>query len=292
MNGGELVSVFDKYGWPGIIAIIVITGFILFFKYLQKTEKDNKKSIEGFGESLTDALAKKMSEENEKIVSMISDQNDKLVNTLKDTNEKLIEHILNTRDKKHADSLEYRRDISGQMIDIMKELRAEFKASRVSILEFHNTNINLTGLGFLSYDMKYERQEIGVPTISDLAQNREISQLSWISKQIKSASDADKHVYIMDLMTKEDKEVLYEEAPVLYDDLVNKLDVIQMIYVGLYDYNTLKMLGMLAIEYDSNKTDQIKHINKHRDEYIDKSAIYGSRISQLLTLPNTLKEKE
>lgn len=290
MNGGELVSIFDKYGWPGIIAIIVITGFVLFFKYLQKTEKENKKSIEGLGESMTDVLAKKMSEENEKIVGMISDQNDKLVNTLRETNEKLIEHILNARDKKHADSLEYRRDISSQMIDIMKELRAEFKASRVSILEFHNTNINLTGLGFLSYDMKYERQEIGVPTISHLAQNREISQLSWISKQIASA-DTDKHVYIMDLMTNEDKEVLYEEAPVLYDDLVTKLNVAQMIFIGLYDYNTLKMLGMLAIEYDLNKTDQIKHINKHRDEYIDKSAIYGSRISQLLTLPNNIKDE-
>ena len=290
MGSAEFVNIFNEYGWPGIIVILLITGFSLFYKYFQKNEKNTKESIEHLGDKMTEKLTEKLTEQNEKIVLLISEQNNSLVNTLKETNGKLIEHILDVRDKKHAESLEYRNDISGQMVEIMKELRVEMKASRVSILEFHNTNINLTGLGFLSYDMKYERQEIGVPTISHLVQNREISQLSWVLKQISSTSDKDKRVFILDLMTDEEKQILYNESPVLYDDLINKINVAQMIFVGLYDYNTMKILGILAIEYDLNNLDQVKYVNKHREEHIYKCAIYGSRLSQLLTLPADIKD--
>ena len=286
----EIVSVFDKYGWPGLIAIVIITAIFIFLKYFKKNEKQTQDTINNMGTTLSDKIAEKMTEQNEKIVELISEQNSTLVSTLQDTNAKLIEHILNVRDKKHAESLEYRKDISGQMIEIMKELRAETKATRVAILEFHNTNINLSGLGFLSYDMKYERQELGVPTINHLINNREISQLNWVSNQIANAGDKDKHVFILNLATEEEKKVLYDEAPVLYDDLVNKLNVLQVSFVGLYDYTTLKMLGLLLIEYNHNHTEQVKFINKNADEAIERFAIYGSRISQLLTLPANIKD--
>lgn len=289
MNGGEVVSIFDKYGWPGVIAIVLITAFIIFFKYFQKTERETQKvtkeSMENMSNNLSEKLTEKMSEQNEKIVSMISQQNENLVNTLQETNAKLIEHILNVRDKKHNDSLEYRKDISPEIIEIMKELRAEFKASRVSILEFHNSNINLTGLGFLSFDMKYERQEIGVPTINHLVKDRDISQVSWIMKQI---AIQDKHVFIMNLLSDKQRHQLWEEAPVMHDDLVNKLNVKQNIFIGLYNYNTSMMIGIISIEYHDNKMDMIDLINENPEEYINSCAIYGSRLSQILTLPKNI----
>lgn len=286
MNGAEITTIFANYGWPGVIAVIIITALVIFFRYFKRSNNETKQSMQNGLESITEKMTEKMAEQNDKIVSMISEQNTTLVTTLKETNEKLIEHILFERDKKHEESLDYRIDISEPLSDIVKEMRAEFKASRVSILEFHNTNVNLSGLGFLSYDMKYERQEIGVPAVSALVHNREISQLVMISKKI---AENDKHVYIMNLLTEEDKHTLYDASSVLYDDLVIKLDASQLIFVGLYDYNTLKMLGILAIEYGNNKQEQIKYVNKHADDHIDKCAIYGSRISQLLTLPDSLQ---
>ena len=285
----EAVGIFQQYGWPGLIAVIIVTAIIIFLKYYKKNEKATQESITSMGVTLGDVLSKKLAEQNENIVDMISQQNTTLVSTLQETNEKLIEHILNNRDKKHAESLEYRRDISGQMIEIMKELRAETKATRVAILEFHNTNINLSGLGFLSYDMKYERQELGVPTINHLINNREISQLNWVFNNIMNTEDKDKRVFILNLFNDEEKQTLYNEAPVLYDDLVNKLNVLQVSFVGLYDYNTLKMLGILLIEYNHNHIEQVKYINKNKTEVIEKFAIFGSRISQLLTLPPSIK---
>jgi hypothetical protein len=285
----EAVGIFQQYGWPGLIAVIIVTAIIIFLKYYKKNEKATQESITNMGVTLGDVLSKKLAEQNESIVDMISQQNSKLVSTLQDTNGKLIEHILNIRDKKHVESLEYRRDISGQIIDIMKELSAITQATRVAILEFHNTNINLSGLGFLSYDMKYERQELGVPSINHLINNRDISQLNWISNKIMNTEDKNKRVFILNLSNEDEKQTLYNEAPVLYDDFINKFNVLQVSFVGLYDYNTLKMLGILVIEYNNKHIEQIKYINKNKDEVIEKFAIFGSRISQLLTLPENIK---
>jgi hypothetical protein len=49
------------------------------------------------------------------------------------------------------------------------------------------------------------------------------------------------------------------------------------------------MLGILVIEYNNKHIEQIKYINKNKDEVIEKFAIFGSRISQLLTLPENIK---
>lgn len=296
----DVVSIFQNFGWPGYIALIILAAIIIFIKYLdfrklRKSEEKTKEAISGLGDKIAEKLTETITAQNTAIVTMMSEQNNNLVNNLKETNEKLLEHAFDSafenREKKHAESLEYRRDISPEIVNILKELRAEFKASRVSILEFHNSNINLSGLGFLSYDMKYERQEIGVPTINQLVKDRDISQLSWMMKQIGMH---EKKVFFMNMngMTKESLDKFWEDAPVLYDELIKKLNVKGMILIGLYDYNTAVMLGILSIEYHEDKIEVIKNISEDLDDYINRCAIYGSRLSQLLTLPIDENNKE
>ena len=269
MDANTIGTIFKDYGWPGIIAVIVIIAMLIILKYFKNNAKSTAESIDNIGKTLAESIAK----QNDNIVAAINKQNEFLVDNLRQTNEKLVSHVID-KEEKHEISIQYRKDISSVIIDLMRELRAEVNASRVAILEFHNSNANLGGLGFLGYDMKYERQQPGVDPVGATIVNHDYAQLSWIVKQV----NADE-THMLKLNEEKMKE-MWDYAPVLSDELVNKIGIKTVIFAGIYNYLKSEIMGLLVIEYHSPLSDS------KLDEYDMKYYHYSSRLSQLLTVPD------
>lgn len=273
MQFNDFVTIFQTFGWPGFIAICVIGAFFIFFKYFKKTNKETVQSIDSLGQQLASDLSK----QNDKVILAIQEQNTNLIENLKDTNEKLFEHMFKLKDEKHEASLYYRKGGTDTVMGYVRELRAEVDASRVSILEFHNSNSNFGGLGFVGYDMKYERQKMGVAPISSHISNRDYAQIHWIVKQV---NNNELKVY---RLNREDLENLWDHAPVLYDDLVNKVGVSHVIYAGIYNYTKSEMIGLLCVEYhDEEKEEDLKECEL-------KCYKYASILSSMLSFPDEYK---
>ena len=273
MEINTVSTIFQQYGWPGLIAIVIITGFIIFFKYFKKSNNNTVKSIDDLGHQLASDLSK----QNDKVISAIQEQNTNLIENLKETNQKLFEHMFKLKDEKHEASLYYRKGGTDVVMGYIRELRAEVDASRVSILEFHNSNTNFGGLGFVGYDMKYERQKMGIAPISSHISNRDYAQIHWIVKQV---NNNELKVY---RLNKEELESLWDHAPVLYDDLVNKIGASHVIYAGIYNYTKSEIIGLLCVEYhDEEKEEDLK-------EYELKCYKYASILSSMLSFPDEYK---
>lgn len=268
MDVENIGTIFSDYGWPGIIAVIVILGMAIFLKFFKKNAKKTSESIDNIGKSLAESISK----QNDNIVTAINKQNEFLVENLRKTNERLFSHVID-KEEKHEISLQYRKDISDVIIDLMRELRAEVNASRVAILEFHNSNANLGGLGFLGYDMKYERQQLGVDPVSSTIVNHDYAQLSWIVKQV----NADK-LHMLKL-NEEGLKQMWDYSPVLSDELVNKIGIKSVVFAGIYNYLKTEIIGLLIIEYHTHIDDA--KLEEYETEYYH----YSSRLSQLLTVP-------
>jgi len=273
MQFNDFVTIFQTFGWPGFIAICLIGGLFIFFKYFKKTNKETVQSIDNLGQQLASDLSK----QNDKVISAIQEQNHNLIENLKGTNEKLFEHMFKAKDEKHDASIYYRKGGTDAVMGYIRELRAEVDASRVSILEFHNSNSNFGGLGFVGYDMKYERQKMGISPISSHISNRDYAQIHWIVKQV---NNNELKVY---RLNKEELELLWDHAPVLYDDLVNKIGASHVIYAGIYNYTKSEMIGLLCVEYhDEEKEEDLKECEL-------KCYKYASILSSMLSFPDEYK---
>lgn len=258
MDFNTIFSIFDKYGWGGLVCVIFVGLLIYLFKDFSKKTKDS------------------MSESYNKLSDLITTQNRQLVEGMQETNKELLKHLLVEHDNKvreiHQDSMEQRNEIDDEINDKLKELFHSAHCGRIGILEFHNSKENLSGLSFLWYDMHYERQSKSLSTISDKITNRKASELHPVINRI-NASDINTIV-----LHRKDIEALYEESSVLYDNLANKLNLQHVIYSGIYNTKTNEIMGILCLEY---------HTQKHSEEFIEgllpEVEDYAVAISALLT---------
>lgn len=240
-----LIKFINQYGWPGIVALIVIMAIYWF---VSKKEKKSLSAIEQGFTNMSDAMTK----QNEKLINAITASNEH-------TQERLFTLINKTiadKEETHKYSLSRRAQISEEVDDILFDILSMSHAQRVIMIEFHNSKENLDGLAFMWYDVQHEKQMKGIDSISSKARNLQATNLRPIIKRVNSSKS---HIIRLDEKAIEN---IYSESTVLYSDLKEKeIDVSNIIYAGIYNNDTNNMTGLVAIEYQKGYA--------YHDDFID-----------------------
>lgn len=293
-----ITKIFLTYGWPGLVAVILV---ICFWYFITKQLSKQNKSINTGMDKIADAmlqsnqnLSAAIQQSNANIMQNISsmtnnmqqgikDQNNQLISAVSDSQQQLldsqremIQYLLYGEDL-HNKGLVERNASHGPINGILREILYETDADRTAILELHNQKANLDGLPFLWYDMYGEFQKKGVPTLSGKVVNLQASILDHIYEELNKNDN-----YIITFGPDKIEE-LYDDAPVLYDYL-KEMNTQTVSYVGLYNDNNM-LKGFLVVEYHYDK-----HFKEDSQEYLEYSDFLkhnADKISDLL--PNLVE---
>ena len=233
MELNSIFSIFDKYGWAGLICVVLVVILVYLFKNFSK---ENQKSLNDGFEKMSTKLSDTIAEQNKTLIAGLQEQNVELVKHI------LKDHTDNIKTV-HNNSINQRKYIDNEINDRLKNLFYLSRSSRVAILEFHNSKENLSGLSFLWYDMHYERQSKSTSSISAVIKDRQASALLPIVDDLANIPTHTK------AYSREDIENIYERSSVLYDDLINKLNVNSIIYSAIYNQDNNTIMGLLVVEY-------------------------------------------
>ena len=257
----NIVKFLNNYGWPGVVAIILI--LVIYWLIMQK-DKSTKNTINnGF-----DKLAISISNQNEHLINSIPQSNTKtqaeLFNLVKTT----ISERDNTIKSNHDKSLDRRFMISEEINNILWDTLNLYNCQRVIVIEFHNSKENLNGLSFLWYDVQYEKQQIDVVSISSKARNLQASNIVPIINKVNNTPGN------IIILGPEDIKKIYSESTVLYSQL-EELNAEHIIYSGIYSSDN-KLIGLVALEYQKN--------HPYHEDLINLLDIKGktAKIAQLL----------
>ena len=233
----NIFKFFNSYGWPGIIAVVLV---LVSYLIITKKDKSTKETITtGF----------------DKLATSISNQNEHLINSITHSNEKtqaelfnLVKTTLTERDNaiksNHDKSLDRRFMISEEIGNILWDTMNLYNCQRAIVIEFHNSKENLNGLSFLWYDVQYEKQQRDVISISNKARNLQASNIVPIINRVNSTPGN------IIVLNSDDIEKIYDESTVLYSQF-KELNVEHIIYSGIYSSDN-KLIGLIALEYQKN----------------------------------------
>ena len=223
-----LFDIFIKYGWFGIIGIVLC--IILFYcakLMIYKIDKNMTSGLEDIGQTLTQEISK---------------QNEKLVSTMIDQQHMLIDHIVNqnnTEKKNHSDKLGKRIELSDEINLALKDIMNIHNSQRAFILEFHNSYQNLSGTPFAKYSCTYEWFEKGLSPLIYKCVGLPFSSIAHVVNQVMKSK---KQQVIYDNL-----KLLEETSPGLYS-LFKEDDTKEIIYTAMYDKNNI-FIGLLVLEY-------------------------------------------
>ncbi len=234
MSIESLIKMFETYGWPGMVAVIVIL-IVYYF-----VAKKDKKTVDTINAGFV-GLSTTMSQQNNTLINAITTSNENTQKQLFDLVTKAIDNKAFNDEQKHKESLARRSKISETINDILFDLLQESHAQRTFIIEFHNSKCNLDGLAFLWYDMQYERQQRGITPISTQMKSMQLVNIQPIIKRINTA---DNHIV---KLSSDDIENIYNESSVLYSQF-EKTGTNTIIYSGIYNTNN-ELIGFIGIEY-------------------------------------------
>ena len=233
----NILEFFNNYGWPGIVAIVLI--IVIYWLITQKDKSTKDTITTGF-----DKLATSISNQNEHLIDSITRSNEKtqveLFNLVKTTLSERDSVIKSNHDK----SLDRRFMISEEIGNILWDTMNLYNCQRAIVIEFHNSKENLNGLSFLWYDVQYEKQQRDVISISNKARNLQASNIVPIINKINSTPGN------IIVLNSDDIEKIYDESTVLYSQY-KELNVEHIIYSGIYSSNN-KLIGLIALEYQKN----------------------------------------
>lgn len=259
-------EIFNKYGWPGLVIIILCTcGFIVW-----KLWKDQKSTINKGLDNFSSNVVETIQNNNAILLSSINGQNEKLIQAISNQNRELITYFITGRSMSHDDGLDVRLEISEQIDMEVRDLLYKSHATRVALLELHNGEVNLARLPFLKYTMHYEWPGKGIETISRKVKGLDASHLRVIINKINNTPD---NVVILN---SEDIDELEGVAPTLYEDLRLKLNLKHIVFVGIYNHINNRLIGLLVCEYNDTLERDVRSIlNKYRSEFSE----IGNRLS-------------
>lgn len=233
----NILEFFNNYGWPGIVAIVLI---IVIYWLITQKDKSTKDTIT----TSFDKLATSISNQNEHLIDSITRSNEKtqveLFNLVKTTLSERDSAIKSNHDK----SLDRRFMISEEISNILWDTMNLYNCQRAIVIEFHNSKENLNGLSFLWYDVQYEKQQRDVISISNKARNLQASNIVPIINKINSTPGN------IIVLNSDDIEKIYDESTVLYSQF-KELNVEHIIYSGIYSSDN-KLIGLIALEYQKN----------------------------------------
>lgn len=230
----NMLEFFNNYGWPGILAILLI--LVIYWIILQK-DKSTKDTIStGF-----DKLATSISSQNEHLIDSITKSNEKTQAELFN----LIKTTLSERDNaiksNHNKSLDRRLVISQEINNILWDTMNIYNCQRAIVIEFHNNKENLDGLSFLWYDIQYEKQQRCVKSISHKAKNLQVSNIIPIINKVNSTPGN------IIILNPNDIEEIYNESTTLYSQF-KEHNIERIIYSGIYSSEN-RLIGLVALEY-------------------------------------------
>lgn len=233
----NILEFFNNYGWPGIVAIVLI--IVIYWLITQKDKSTKDTITTGF-----DKLATSISNQNEHLIDSITRSNEKtqveLFNLVKTTLSERDSAIKSNHDK----SLDRRFMISEEIGNILWDTMNLYNCQRAIVIEFHNSKENLNGLSFLWYDVQYEKQQRDVISISNKARNLQASNIVPIINKVNSTPGN------IIILNSDDIEKIYDESTVLYSQY-KELNVEHIIYSGIYSSDN-KLIGLIALEYQKN----------------------------------------
>lgn len=233
----NILEFFNNYGWPGIVAIVLI--IVIYWLITQKDKSTKDTITTGF-----DKLATSISNQNEHLIDSITRSNEKtqveLLNLVKTTLSERDSAIKSNHDK----SLDRRFMISEEIGNILWDTMNLYNCQRAIVIEFHNSKENLNGLSFLWYDVQYEKQQRDVISISNKARNLQASNIVPIINKVNSTPGN------IIVLNSDDVEKIYDESTVLYSQF-KELNVEHIIYSGIYSSDN-KLIGLIALEYQKN----------------------------------------
>lgn len=233
----NILEFFNNYGWPGIVAIVLI--IVIYWLITQKDKSTKDTITTGF-----DKLATSISNQNEHLIDSITRSNEKtqveLFNLVKTTLSERDSTIKSNHDK----SLDRRFMISEEIGNILWDTMNLYNCQRAIVIEFHNSKENLNGLSFLWYDVQYEKQQRDVISISNKARNLQASNIVPIINKVNSTPGN------IIVLNSDDIEKIYDESTVLYSQF-KELNVEHIIYSGIYSSDN-KIIGLIALEYQKN----------------------------------------
>lgn len=235
------LNIFESYGWLGIAGILLAMLAFIGIKYLnKKLSKDLETGFNRVGEKLTEQMSK---------------QNDQLVNTIVNQQEKLVNYLINKDEddsKRHNEMLNERMILANDINIGLKDIMNIHNAQRAFILEFHNSNQNLSGIPFAKYSCNYEWFVKGLTPIGHRCINLSFGSIAHI---------------VNDILNSNNQQVVYTDLGKMIDDqpiltaLWKDEHVNTVIYTGLFDKNNL-LIGLLVLEYQTQVN--INKINLHQ----------------------------
>ena len=235
----SLYNIFAEYGWAGINAVIIC--IVLFYggRYaIKKLTNNMHTGLEDVGEKLTD----KMAEQNDKLADQLATQNETLVKTIVDQQGQLLGHLLDNRQheqKNHNEMLGERMALTEEIKDGLKDIGHIHGAQRVFIVEFHNSNQNLSGTPFAKWSCTYEWCEKNVSSVQFTVKDLPFSGLSGAITKIYNSHEQQ--------LIYEKLEDLLDDCPALRD-LFTKYPCDSIICTAMYDRDNV-LIGALILEF-------------------------------------------
>lgn len=222
------LDILEKYGWLGVVTVILGGIIFILVKFILSKFKDNFSNMsDNISTTITESMAK---------------QNDNLVNIMNKQNEKLIDFLIKTSTEEkttHSTMLEDKMNISGDVTDKLKDITNYTNADRVSILEFHNSSNNLLGIPFAKFSCTYEWFKAGVvPLMSKLSG----LQFSMIGSVVRDLLNGNRKYIIYNSIY----DIKYNNPALFYE--LEQAKVKSIMFFAMYD-NKNCMCGLLAIEY-------------------------------------------
>lgn len=273
----KIADVFNTYGWPGIIALLLCFGIVIFWKFWKESKSSLNKNFDKFSQDISTTiqnsntvLLSSITEQNQALMSSLATQNSNLIQSINNQNNELITYFITGRTKSHNEGLDTRLEISEQIDMEVSNLLRQSHATRVALLELHNGEVNLARLPFLKYTMHYEWPARGVESIGEKVTGLDASYLRVIINRVNARQD---NVVIL---TSKDIDELHEVAPKLHEFLRVRLNLKNIVYVGLYCHTTNRLIGLLVCEYNQMLERDITDIlEKYRATFSE----VGNRIS-------------
>lgn len=260
-----ILSIFDKYGWVGVVVILLC--IILYYGLTFLSNKLSK--------SLSTDMSVGFDKVGEKLTDQMSRQNDKLIDTILGQHDTIINHMV-TRDNDkvvdHNKKLSNRIKISKEIDDMLKVIMNKENAQRAFIVEFHNSYSNISSIPFAKWSMTYECFDQGILPLQSKSQAMPFNQFANIAYEIMG-SPTQQNVYdnMQDMREKNQ-----QLSNVLFSAGITKI-----VYNALYD-NDNNLFGILCIEY---------HIPKEQTHVdLDKLKIMSEKISTMITMQDTIEE--
>ena len=235
----------DNYGLYGLIIALCLVGICVAIPVLiNKQSKKMSSDFNKLGVDLSNALQK---------------QNDGLINKLSETQDKLLENqinlvntLVNQNKILHEEDLDTRDEVSIPIQTKINHLKDLYRATRVSVFEFHNSLTNLNGLPFKWYDLIYESIIKGISSVTIETKDMPYNIISPITIAIQNGKTK--------IFNRKEIENFYNQSSVLYDFAINKHNIQKLVCSPIMN-NENKLVGMLTLEYSSDNILPDKHID-------------------------------